>query len=158
MTADEVQYALTYSQRSPFYYRSHYVVPNVHWGLGFNHELDLLSITHHFVGTETEIKVSRGDVKRDLEKAHRHYDNRVRYIYFAGQRTLMGDFYEYVPEQFGLIAIVEYAPGRYDCSIKRNAKPNENWRPFLPHEVLQLMRLGNMRYWSQFFKKMKAKK
>jgi hypothetical protein len=30
MTAAEVQHALTYSQHSPFYIRSHLVVPNVY--------------------------------------------------------------------------------------------------------------------------------
>ena len=84
MTAKEVQYALTYSQRSPFYYRSHYVVPNVYWGLDFYHELDLLSISKSGrVGTEIEIKVSKSDLKRDQEKRHGHRDSRISQLFFC---------------------------------------------------------------------------
>ena len=79
MTADEVQYALTCSKLSPFYIRSHIVVPNVSYGLGFNHELDLLSIsTPAHIGTEIEIKVSVSDLKRDAKKKHPHKDHRIR--------------------------------------------------------------------------------
>ena len=159
MKADEVQYALTYSQNSPFYIRSHYVFPNVHWGLGFNHELDLLSISMPgFIGTEIEIKVSRGDVKRDLEKPHGHYDERIRHLYFAGPGNLEGDFHKYVPAEAGIITISEYSPGRYQCRIRRNAKVLKNWcHAFTEKEVFQLMRLGNMRYWSLFSKQFRYK-
>jgi len=162
MTADEVQYALTYSQHSPFYIRSHIVVPNVHWGLGFNHELDLLSVSMPGnIGTEIEIKVSRGDVKRDLEKEHCHYDERIRYLYFAGPRNLLGDFYKYVPEGAGIITVSQtgIAKLRYDVRIMRNAKPLKQWKAaFTKDEVFNLMRLGNMRYWSQFHKQFRGKK
>jgi len=161
VTADEVQYALTYSQRSPFYFRQHYVVPNVHWGLGFNHELDLLSVSMHtLIGTEIEIKVSKGDLKRDLEKEHHHFDKRIRQLYFAGPRTLEGAFHEYVPADAGIITVIpQVVCGRtkYYCSIRRNAKVNKNFSPFKPDEVFQLLRLGNMRYWSQFGKQFKRK-
>jgi hypothetical protein len=161
MTADEVQYALTYSQNSPFYIRSHIVVPNVHWGLGFNHELDLLSISNPaHIGTEIEIKVSRGDVKRDLKKEHRHYDDRIRQLYFAGPLTLLDDFINFVPEDFGIITVTRLNTNslRYICSIKRRAKPLKQWRgAFTKAEVFELMRLGNMRYWSMFHKQFKEK-
>ena len=161
MTAKEVQYALTYSQRSPFYYRSHYVVPNVHWGLGFNHELDLLVVSMVTgIGTEVEIKVSRGDLKRDLEKGHHHFDKRLRQLYFAGPRELEGDFYKYVPEGAGIITVSQFGgpgTGRYDCRIRRNAKP-QPFIPFKPKEIEQLLRLGNMRYWSLFGKQFKRRR
>jgi len=156
MTAEEVQYALTYSQRSPFYIRSHIVVPNVHWGLGFNHELDLLSITTPaHIGTEIEIKVSKGDLKRDLLKEHHHYDDRIRQLYFAGPVTLLDDFVELVPKEFGIITVSRLNTNslRYNCSTIRNAKPLKQWRgAFTKAEVFDLMRLGNMRYWAQFHK------
>jgi hypothetical protein len=161
MTADEVQYALTYSQNSPFYIRSHIVVPNVHWGLGFNHELDLLSISNPaYIGTEIEIKVSRGDIKRDLEKEHRHYDDRIRQLYFAGPLELLDDFIKYVPEEFGIITVSKLNADslRYVVSIKRRAKPLKQWRAaFTNNEIFELMRLGNMRYWAQFHKHFRRK-
>jgi len=71
MTSKEVQYALTYGVGSPFDFRSHIVIPNIRDPtIGFTHELDLLSIsikTH--IGTEIEIKASKADLKRDLEKS-----------------------------------------------------------------------------------------
>jgi len=161
MTADEVQYALTYSQNSPFYFRSHYVVPNVHYGLGFNHELDLLVISPvTFIGTEVEIKVSKGDLKRDLEKKHHHFDFRIRQLYFAGPRTLEGAFHEYAPKEAGIITVIPQVvcgSTRYYCSIRRNAKVNKSFIPFKPKEIEQLLRLGNMRYWSLFGKQFKRK-
>lgn len=162
MTANEVQHALTYSQSSPFYIRSHLVIPNVHWGLGFNHELDLLSISMPaHIGTEIEIKISKHDLKRDLEKGHRHEDPRIRQLYFAGPVELQEAFFEYAPKEAGIITVYfnddmkEHY--RYQCSIRRNAKPRKNFRPFTEKEIAQLLRLGNMRYWSLFSKQFRRK-
>jgi hypothetical protein len=158
MTAKEVQHALTYSQNSPFYIRSHIVVPNVYWGLGFHHELDLLSIsipTH--IGTEIEIKVSKGDIKRDKEKRHGHYDERIRHLFFAGPIELQEAFFEYAPPEAGIITVYYgekevYYHRKYQCVFRRNAKPRKGFRPFTDKEVFKLMQLGNMRYWSLFSK------
>ncbi len=149
MTEKEVLYALTYSQRrSPFYIRSHFVVPHVSWGLGFKHELDLLSISNSGYGVEVEIKVSKSDLKRDLEKKHGHYDPRIRQLYFAGPEELYDAFLEYVPEHAGIITI---SRGEYGvnpiCDIRRNAKINKEAVKFTEKEINQLLRLGNMRYW-----------
>jgi hypothetical protein len=170
MTAKEVQYALTYSTNSPFYFRSHYVVPNVKWGLDFRHELDLLSISKNYIGTEVEIKVSKADLKRDLLKEHGHYDPRIRQLYFAGPLELLEAFKEFVPEEAGIIT-VKYVPaetfehrrtgryvreGYYHCQVHRKAKISKNYRkPFTKEEVSRLMRLGNLRYWSLFSKQIK---
>jgi hypothetical protein len=162
MTAQEIQHALTYSQSSPFYIRSHIVVPNVYWGLGFNHELDLLSISvPAYIGTEIEIKVSKGDLKRDLEKKHGHYDERIRQLYFAGPIELQDAFFEYTPKEAGIITVYHddkavFFHRHYQCSIRRNAKPRKLFRPFTDKEVFALMRLGNMRYWSLFSRQFKG--
>ncbi|GHV78590.1 hypothetical protein AGMMS49944_03810 [Spirochaetia bacterium] len=158
MTADEVQYALTYSQSSPFYIRSHLVVPNVHWGLGFNHELDLLSIsmdTH--IGTEIEIKVTKADMKRDLEKPHHHDDSRIRQFYYAGPREIEAAFFEFAPPEAGIITISHEYGCRWNCRMRRNAKPRKYFKSFTPDEIMRLLRLGNMRYWSQFHKQYRGK-
>ncbi|GHU59185.1 hypothetical protein FACS189444_4030 [Spirochaetia bacterium] len=159
MTAKEVQYALTYSQSSPFYTRSHYVVPNVHWGLGFNHELDLLSISMDTrIGTEIEIKVSKGDLKRDLEKPHQHSDTRIRQIYFAGPKELEEAFLEYCHPDAGIFTIYHDPGCRWNCRMIRNAKPRKQWRSFTERELLDLLRLGNLRYWSQFHKQYRGQR
>jgi len=162
MTAEEVQYALTYSQHSPFYIRSHYVVPNVSWGLGFNHELDLLSISKEGrIGTEIEIKVSKSDLKKDLEKLHGHYDARIRLLYFAGPIELEKAFFEFAPPKAGIITISHYPERpnhKYQCVIRRRPKLGK-WGTtgykFSDKEIMQLLHLGNMRYWAQFHKQFK---
>ena len=148
MTSKEVQYALTYSVDSPFYFRSHIVIPNIRDPtIGFTHELDLLSIsmeTH--IGTEIEIKASKSDIKRDLEKKHLHYDERVRQLYFAGSIELYDAFFEYVPVHAGIITVY-----KNQCTIRRRAKTLKSFiRPFSENEVFKIMRLGAMRYWSLF--------
>jgi len=148
MTSKEVQYALTYGVGSPFYFRSHIVIPNIRDPtIGFTHELDLLSIsikTH--IGTEIEIKASKSDIKRDLEKKHLHYDTRVRQIYFAGGMELYDALFEYVPAHFGIITVY-----KNQCTIRRKAKALKTFHgPFSQDEVFRIMRLGTMRYWSLF--------
>jgi hypothetical protein len=163
MTAQEIQHVLTYSQSSPFYIRSHIVVPNVYWGLGFSHELDLLSISiPAHIGTEIEIKVSKGDIKRDMEKKHNHYDERIRQLYFAGPIELQEAFFEYAPKEAGIITVYhneeDWSIRKYQCVIRRNAKSRKSFRPFTSNEVFDLMRLGNMRYWSLFSKQFRGQK
>jgi hypothetical protein len=166
MTAKEIQHALTYSQNSPFFYRSHYVVPNVYWGLGFDHELDLLSINKATrIGTEIEIKVTKSDIKADLEKRHGHYDERIRQLYFAGPEELREALFEYVPEQAGIITVYknenpEWEHLRYQCVVRRRPKRGKytikfEAYKFTDQEIMQLLHLGNMRYWSLFSKQFK---
>jgi hypothetical protein len=155
MTADEVRHALTYSQSSPFYIRSHYVVPEVGDGLGFNHRLDLLSIAMNSrIGTEIEIKVSKSDLKRDREKEHSHYDERIRQLYFAGPIELEEAFKEFAPPEAGIITV--FHKGNYwQCVVRRRPKPRKSYKPFTEKEIFALLRLGNMRYWSLFAKQFK---
>jgi hypothetical protein len=159
MTAQEVQYALTYSQNSPFYMRSHLVVPNVFWGLGFRHELDLLSIPlGSRTGTEIEIKVSKGDLKRDMGKKHHHFDKRIRQLYFAGPVELQEAFFEYAPKEAGIITVFsDPRTQRYQCITRRRPKPRKETRDFTDAEILALLRLGSMRYWSLFARQFRKK-
>jgi hypothetical protein len=161
MTAQEVQHALTYSQRSPFYRRTHLVVPNVSWGLGFQHELDLLSISYDSrAGTEIEIKVSIGDLKRDRDKKHGHSDVRIRQLYFAGPIELQEAFFEYAPADAGIITVFFNAKewgDTYQCVTRRRPKPRNPYRKFTDTEIDRLLRLSNMRYWSLFSRQFRKK-
>jgi len=161
MTADEVKYALTYSQCSPFFIRSHYVVPEVEWGLGFRHRLDLLSITMDTkTGTEIEIKISKSDLKRDLEKEHRHQDYKIKQLYFAGPIELQEAFFEYAPPEAGIITVYYDESLRwhkYQCTIRRRPKPKKTYHTFTDEEIFKLLRLGNMRYWSLFSKQFRKR-
>jgi hypothetical protein len=134
------------------------VVPNVYWGLGFSHELDLLSINKaSLIGTEIEIKVSKGDLKRDLEKRHQHYDQRIQLLYFAGPADLEDAFLEYVPKEAGIITVCKVG-SHYQCTIRRRPRrPKYNSYKFTEKEIRQLLHLGNMRYWKLFQKQFNAK-
>jgi hypothetical protein len=149
-TEKEIAVALTYSQLSPFYCRSHYVIPNVSWGMGFNHELDLLSINPDTrFGTEIEIKVSKADLKKDLEKRHAHKDCKIKYLYFAGPESLKDTMFEFVPKDAGIITVFkdQYKTKRYQCTIRRMPKRTKGGYTFSDKELMQLLRLGTMRYW-----------
>jgi hypothetical protein len=111
------------------------------------------------IGTEIEIKVSKGDLKRDLKKQHEHYDPRICCLYFAGPIELEEAFFEYVPKEAGIITVfTNKAPtyGPYQCTIRRRAKRQKNYRAFTDEEITMLLRLGNMRYWSLFSKQFKG--
>ena len=155
MTERQMAYALTYSQLSPFYFRSHYVVPNVYRGLHFSHEMDLLAVNPKSrIGTEVEIKVSKSDLKRDAEKKHGHFDRRIRQLYFAVPADLLDAAFEHVPPEAGIITVFRnsggaWAEGKYQCTVRRRAKPSKYYaEPFTEREITELLRLGNMRYWS----------
>jgi len=162
MTADEVRHALTYSQSSPFFIRTHYVVPEVWWGLGFDYRLDLLSITMDTkAGTEIEIKVSKCDLKKDINKEHHHNDYRIKQLYFAGPIELQEAFFEYAPPEAGIITVYYDERKRlhpYQCTIRRRPKLRKTWHTFTDEEIFKLLRIGNMRYWSLFSKQFKKKR
>jgi hypothetical protein len=122
--------------------RKNIIVPNVWWGAGFNHELDLLVITPSGHGYEIEIKVSKADLVADKKKSHCHHSTRVRELYFA-MPEYMKDCIEHVPEDAGVILVSE---GGY-CEKARNPKRNLSPYKFSDREVLKIAKLGTMRIW-----------
>ena len=59
-------------------FRTNLVVPNVSWGFEV-HECDLLIVTKTGYAYEVEIKRSKADLKKDIEKKHGHNS---RGVYF----------------------------------------------------------------------------
>jgi hypothetical protein len=50
--------------------RRHIIVPNIYWGLGFGHELDMLVCNMKTkYCTEIEIKISKSDILADKKKS-----------------------------------------------------------------------------------------
>lgn len=87
------------------YNRRYVIVPNISWGLGFQHELDLLVLTNNNHVWEVEIKVSKSDLKADLKKRHGHYSNKIRRLYFAVPKELQEDALLLIPERAGLFVV-----------------------------------------------------
>lgn len=88
------------------YFRPRYnlCVPNVSWGLGLQHEADLLIVTPSLTGIEVEIKVDKYDLRKDAAKPHQHSDPRIQYLYFAIPWYMMWEW-ETVPEWAGIMLV-----------------------------------------------------
>lgn len=141
--------------------RIHLIVPNISHGMNL-HECDLLVMNGRNYGVEVEIKLTKADVKKDLQKGHGHNSNRIRRLFFAIPEYLnKPDVIELIPERAGIFVIkpkekIEYPT--YDgmscywkkpkCVVVRNAKINKAARPFTDAERVEMGRLGMLRYWN----------
>lgn len=146
MTAREVEYELTMLGTSPWHFRKYLVVPNVYWGMGLNHECDLLAMSPSGYLYEIEIKVSKHDIKRDLEKRHGHYDSRIKGLWFAGPEDLHDDLMELVPDRAGVVVV---RPTKSGPKICRKPKLNMRAPAMSMKDMYRLARLGTIRYWSR---------
>lgn len=133
--------------------RQNIIVPNVSWGLGFKYELDMLILSPSRYATEIEIKISKSDIKKDLQKSiHAHNSNRIKYFYFAVPDYLKDC--EYIPVDAGLISVYEVKyRGKinypyYKCKVIRPARINKIARKFNDSEYLKLLKLGYHRLWT----------
>lgn len=125
--------------------RRYIIVPNVSWGLGL-HECDLLILTKKdLYATEVEIKRTKYDLIKDLEKRHSHYSSKIKNLFFAIPESLTPHI-EHIPDQAGIIIITEKR-GKLYCNIARRARANTKARPFTQDEVNKLLHLGIMRIW-----------
>ena len=139
-----------------FNFRANLIVPNVHWGMAI-HECDLLVVTKAGYAYEVEIKVTKADLKKDSEKGHGHYDNRIKYLYFA-----IPDYLEestgLIPERAGIIIVesgplktTKYGGKTYTwsrkCRVVRQPELNGMATPFAPDDRYKVARLGTLRIW-----------
>lgn len=135
-----------------FNYRVNLIVPNVYWGMGLNHEADLLILSRAGYATEVEIKVSKADLARDSSKHHGHESDIVKAFWFAVPTILKDYALANIPEEAGLLEIWERKAGD---SIQRRArmvkapKLRPHSRKFSDSEREQLARLAAMRYWDR---------
>ena len=122
------------------------IVPNIYWGLGFRHELDMIVCTPRGYCTEVEIKVSKSDIIADKKKRHNHYDERLKYLYFAVPKELEEYALLHIPHRAGLIVVSDkYGDGVLVPEKVRAAKAQKNASKLSDREIEQLLRLGCMR-------------
>jgi hypothetical protein len=132
-----------------FGYRRNLIVPNVFWGLGFRHELDILIVSPSGWAKEVEIKVSLSDLKADKKKGHNHNSQKIQQLYFAVPEKLENQAIELIPERAGLIVICyDDRRSRYYCRFPKTAKINREARKLTPEEITKLGSLAAMRIWS----------
>lgn len=132
-------------------YRKHVIVPNVSWGLGLNHECDMLILDGQNRFTEVEIKVSASDLKADFKKMHGHKSKIISRLIYAMPIELCEKYQDLIPKHCGIIAVREVS--RYDVTgyraewfrmckhDKTKEKPN-------PQTIRKFLELGCMRIWT----------
>ena len=157
MTTLEMEIALA----QYFGVRMHVIVPNVSWGLGL-HECDLIIMSKAGYLTEIEIKISRSDLKKDIEKRHGHHSNKIKYLYFAIPKKLEKDI-EFIPNRAGILIVEKRKRDWADnseyisVSVLRSSEKNKSCRKLLESEQTKLARLGAMRIWGLKEKVLKLK-
>ena len=125
--------------------RMYTICPNVYWGLGFNHELDLCVLTKADWVWEIEIKTNVFDLKRDLDKYHHHASTRIRALFFAVPDTMKDKALELCPERAGIWIVNQ----QHQCTLIRKPKLNRDARKFTDAEKFKLIRLATMRLWDR---------
>lgn len=138
MTTIEIEVAVA----RLFDIRRNLIVPNVSWGLGFNHECDLLVVTKSGYANEIEIKTGLYDLKRDGLKRHGHRSKKIRRLFFAFPEELLGPALRFVGAEAGLIVVDKGL-----AKINRHAIINKGARPLTDDEICHLGRLASMRIW-----------
>ena len=126
--------------------RINLIVPNIFWGLEFNHEIDLLVVTQNRYAWEIEIKISVADLKADLKKKHCHGSSKIKRLYFAVPCSLKEKAIELIPNDAGLF-IVDETENRWVHLVKAPII-NCNARKFNDGEIQKLYELAAMRIWS----------
>lgn len=130
-----------------FDFRRNLIVPNVWWGLGFKHEIDVLVLTGSNFAYEIEIKISKQDLKKDFEKTHGHLSNRLRKQYFAVTENLRELALELIVSRrpnWGLIVV----NSQKESEKVREAKVNKSAIPFPDKDRQHLYQLASMRTWT----------
>jgi len=125
-----------------FNYRSHLIVPNVFWGLGFKHELDVLVLSDSGYITEVEIKTNAADIRRDIKKSHGHRSNRIARHFVAVPKQLVDLALSTFPEFWGVIGV----SGGFAETL-RMAKINKSV-PLTAKEINHCYKLAAMRVWT----------
>lgn len=130
-------------------FRQNVIVPNVYWGLGLRHECDLLVLDGKKRFTEVEIKISRADLKKDLEKWHGHKSELISRLVYAIPVDLTDLAREILPVGVGLIE-VKYSEHRkkFVATWVRVNKHDKAKQPVPEKTIQKFLELGCMRIWS----------
>ncbi len=127
---------------SHFNYERNLIIPNLSWGVGMNHECDLLVITKTGYATEIEIKVTAADLKADKKKRHKHNSPKIKNLYFCIPWYLI-KHYGQIPKHAGILILKEDG---YITEARKAPKLN-NYK-FSGTEIFELARMCNLRMWS----------
>jgi hypothetical protein len=156
MRAAEIEIAVA----EHFDIRRNLIVPNVSWGMGFPHEIDMLVVSGSGYATEIEIKISKSDILRDQKKRkwksgiyskygdiYRTRDT-IKSVYFAIPDILIECAGE-IPEMAGILLVgTQKYSDRFIAWEHRKPQTNKTARRLSDAERYKIARLGTMRIWS----------
>ena len=150
--------------------RRNIVVPNVSWGL-FWHEADLVVVTKAGYLSEIEIKRSWTDFLADFKKRRYHDDDRIARFYYAVPECMYQPVKDYLeenshkqciskePEMPGIIIYRTMDEPQYRrVEIIRDPVSYKKATPLAEKDILQIARLGTLRYWSLLARKSETAK
>ena len=132
-------------------FRQHAIVPNVSWGLGLNHECDMLVLDSKDRFTEIEIKVIKSDLLADFKKTHGHESKIISRLVYAVPDYLLDSAIELVPRHQGIIAVKSIEINGtmvFKAHWVRIPKHNKLTQPLSQAKIRKFMELGLMRIWT----------
>lgn len=129
--------------------RQNVIVPNLSWGLGLRHEIDVAVVSpkSRYL-REIEIKTSKSDLVRDKEKRHGHRSNLVRELFFAVPEALREVALTETPPHSGVMVVSEDEFGDRWTTLIRAAKVNKEAKPLSEPQMCHLYHLAAMRIWT----------
>lgn len=146
LTTNDMEIALTHNKNSPVNFVSNDVVVTKCAYL-FGHETDLVAVNKNGYCTEVEIKISKGDFKKDFTKDHYHESGYIKNFYYAVPYYMVDFALENLPEGAGLLEVIPHK----NCGIvriKKYAIPRKGARKISEDKLEKLKRYNGMRYWS----------
>ncbi len=81
------------------------IVPNVSWEMDRLHECDLICLSQSGYATEIEIKATKADLLKDIEKKHNHRHRLIKNLYFAVPDELKDIAIDNIPKRAGLYSV-----------------------------------------------------
>jgi hypothetical protein len=134
-------------------FRRYVIVPNVHWGLGFKHECDMLALDTNGRFTEIEIKVTGSDLKADFKKKHGHKSKYISRLIYAMPKELCEKHADLIPKYCGIISVSANLYKGIDYPIIKaehyRLVKHDKTKETPPQKIVNdFMRLGCMRIWS----------
>jgi hypothetical protein len=121
--------------------RINIIVPNVWWGMGINHECDMMVMTPSGYAYEIEIKVNKYDLIRDKDKPHGHSSRKIKRLYFAIPEELE-PYIDNIPDHSGILIV--RANNFRSVKKIRESKIINNYK-YSDGEMFALAKLGTMR-------------
>ena len=132
-------------------FRVNVIVPNVSWGLGLNHECDVLVLDSKNRFTEIEIKISKSDLMRDLKKIHGHRSKYISRLAFAVPFELVETCEKVLDKSVGIIVVKAISKGvgtYYEATWYRQCRHNKFSEKVPEKMIRKFFELGCMRIWT----------